>query len=153
MTAHRFPVEAGHIMMFARAVGDHNKVYSDPEYAASTEIGEIIAPPTFAIAQGQFDPTYPLRPQPDRQWHGSGRGPGSVTEGAGRLHAEQHFTYHRQIRVGDVLSGTTRPGESWEKPGKSGRLFFTQEITEFRDQNGDLVITMRSVGVQRQATS
>ena len=78
MTAQRFPVEAGHIMMFARAVGDHNKVYSDPEYAASTEIGEIIAPPTFAIAQGQFDPTYPLRPQPGQQWHGSERGPGSV---------------------------------------------------------------------------
>jgi len=153
MTATRFPVEAGHIMMFARAVGDDNLVYSDPAYAASTDAGGIVAPPTFAIAQAQFDPTYRLRPQPGQQWHGSGHGPGLGIDGAGGLHAEQHFTYHRQIRVGDVLSATTRPGESWEKPGRSGRLCFTQVVTEFRDESGELVVTMRSVGVQREATS
>jgi acyl dehydratase len=152
MSAERFPVEAGHIMMFARAIGEDNPVYFDSQYAASTEVGEIIAPPTFAIAQAQFDPSYALRPVPGEQWHGSGRGPGLAKDGAGRLHAEQHFTYHRQIRVGDVLSGTARAGEPWEKPGRSGRLRFSQEITEFRDQNGELVITLRSVGVQREAT-
>ena len=26
---------------------------------------------------------------------------------AGGLHAEQHFTYHRHLRPGDVLTGTT----------------------------------------------
>jgi hypothetical protein len=37
--------------------------------------------------------------------------------------------------VGD---GTTRPGESWEKPCKYGRLFFTQEITEFRARTSSI---------------
>jgi acyl dehydratase len=153
MATERFPIEAGHIMMFARAIGDPNPVYSDPEYAASTEVGGIVAPPTFAIASGQFDPDYPLRPKPGEQWHGSGGGPGLAVEGAGGLHAEQHFTYHRQLRPGDVLTARSEAGESWEKPGKSGRLLFSQQITEFRDQSGDLVITMRSVGVQREALS
>jgi len=32
-----FPVEAGHIMLFARAVGDENPIYHDAEYAKTTE--------------------------------------------------------------------------------------------------------------------
>jgi hypothetical protein len=145
VVAERFPVEAGHIMTFARAIGDPNPVYADPDNA--------IAPPTFALASGHFDPDYPLRPVPGEHWHGSGRGPGQAKEGAGGLHAEQHFVYHRPMRVGDVLSAHTYPGGSWEKSGRSGRLRFSQLITEFRDQAGELVLTMRSVGVQREEAS
>ena len=70
----------------------------------------------------------------------------------GRLHAEQHFVYHRPVRVGDVLAGTTRPGEEWEKQGRSGRLRFREQITEFRDEAGELVVTARSVSVLREAS-
>ena len=42
-----FPVEATHIMMFARAIGDDNPVYHDAAKAKGTEAGGIIAPPTF----------------------------------------------------------------------------------------------------------
>jgi hypothetical protein len=145
MAVDSFPVEFGHVMTFARAVGDPNPIYSDPDAA--------IAPPTFAIASAQFDPDYPLRPTPGEEWYGSGRGPGLMKEGAGGLHAEQHFEYHRHIRVGDVLTAHAYPGEGWEKSGRSGRLVFTQQITEFRDRSGELVVTIRSVGVQREAAS
>jgi len=74
---------------------------------------------------------------------------GLVTEGAGGLHAEQHFVYHRPVRVGDVLTGATRPGREWEKFGRSGRLRFREQITEFRDDSGELVVTARSVSVLR----
>jgi len=56
-----FPVEAGHIMLFARAIGDTNPVYQDADAAKRTEVGSIIAPPTFPQAVSQFDPDYPLR--------------------------------------------------------------------------------------------
>jgi acyl dehydratase len=153
MPVDRFPVEAGHIMTFARAVGDPNPIYADAEHAAATEVGAVTAPPTFMIASAQFDPDYPLRPTPGEEWYGSGRGPGLTKEGAGGLHAEQHFVYHRPVVVGDVLTAHTRPGEPWEKSGRSGRLMFTEQITEFRDQAGQPVVTMRSVGVQREAAS
>ena len=39
MAIETFPVEAGHIMMFARAVGDANKIYYDEAYARTTEVG------------------------------------------------------------------------------------------------------------------
>ncbi len=161
MAIERFPVEASHILMFARAVGDANPIYSDAEYAASTEVGGIIAPPTFAQSSAQFDPNYFLRPKIGQPWFGSGREPSGVTRekkdgessgaASGGLHAEQHFTYHRQLRPGDILTGTELPGKTWDKEGKrSGKLVFTENITEYRDQDGELVITARGVGVRTE---
>ena len=150
MSAERFPVEAGHVLAFARAIGDDNPVYGDPKHAAAGESGGLIAPPTFTQASAQWDPDYPLRPKPREKWYGSASGPGTMPSGGGGLHAEQHFTYHRTVRVGDVLSATTRPGNTWEKTGRAGKLVFSEQITEFRDEGGELVVTARAVGVQRQ---
>ena len=63
MAIDKFPVEASHIMMFARSVADGNQIYYDEDYAKETETGSIIAPPTFAQASAQFDPDYFLRPK------------------------------------------------------------------------------------------
>jgi acyl dehydratase len=146
-----FPVEASHIMMFARAIGDTNPVYHDAAAAKDTEAGGIIAPPTFPQSVAQFDPDYHLRPKPGQKWFGSAKGPTGI-EGkpasSGALHAEQHFEYHRHIRPGDVLTAEIKQGEVWEKESKrAGKLTFRERITEFRDQTGALVITARSVGV------
>ena len=72
MAADKFPVEASHIMMFARSVGDDNQIYYDEDYAKGTEPGSIIAPPTFAQSSAQFDPDYFLRPKIGEPWFGSG---------------------------------------------------------------------------------
>ncbi len=148
-----FPVEATHIMMFARAIGDPNPVYHDPTAAAGTEVGGIIAPPTFPQAVAQFDPDYPLRPKPGEPWFGSAAEPtGSTAQrGTGGLHASQEFEYHRALRPGDVLTVEVRDGESWERESKrAGKLLFSERIKEYRDQNGELVITARSVGVMTE---
>ena len=102
MPAKRFPVEAGHILMFARAIGDENPVYTDEEAARKTEAGGIIAPPTFVQASAQFDPDYFLRPKVGQPWFGS------------------------------------------------GKLVFSESVTEYRDQNGELVVTARGVGVRTE---
>ncbi len=158
MAVTKFPIEAGHIMLFARSVGDNNKIYYDEDYAKTTELGSIIAPPTFVQASAQFDPDYPLRPRAGKPWFGSGkestgvqRGGGGGGGGGGGLHAEQHYEYHRPLKAGDVLTATMKPGKTWEKQGRrSGKLVFTETITEYRDQNGELVITARGVGVQTE---
>jgi len=179
MASVKFPVEASHILMFARAVGDANPIYSDPEYAGSCEPGGIVAPPTFPQASAQFQPDYRLRPKIGEPWFGSGATPSGTmmprgdSDGAeakresgekekekekkpsgaaaGGLHAEQHFTYHRAVRPGDVLSLTTRPGKTWEKQGKrAGKLVFSETITEYRDESGELVVTARGVGVRTE---
>ena len=158
MAVEKFPVEASHILMFARSVGDFNEIYSDEEYAKKTEPESIIAPPTFVQASAQFDPDYFLRPKPGKPWFGSGKEPtgmkkeaGSGGGGGGGLHAEQHYEYHRHPKPGDVLTATEKPGKKWEKQGKrSGKLLFSETVTEYRDQNGELVVTARSVGVQTE---
>ena len=159
MAVEKFPVEASHILMFARSVGDYNEIYADEEYAQTTEPGSIIAPPTFVQASAQFDPDYFLRPKPGTPWFGSGKEPTSVKKegsgggggGGGGLHAEQHYVYHRHPKPGDVLTATVKPGKKWEKQGKrSGKLLFSETVTEYRDQSGELVVTARSVGVQTE---
>ena len=164
MAVDKFPIEAGHIMMFARAIGDANQIYCDEAHAAKTEPGGIIAPPTFVQSSAQFDPDYFLRPKIGEEWFGSAKGPTGITKkkdgdgggGGGGLHAEQHYVYHRQVKAGDVLTATTKPGKTWEKQGRrGGNLVFSEAVTEYRDQKGELVVTATGVGVrtERPATS
>ena len=164
MAVEKFTVEASHIMMFARSIGDGNPVYYDAEHAKNTEPGSIIAPPTFAQASAQFDPDYGLRPKVDGDgWFGSGGKPSGIKPregggsggggggGGGGLHAEQRFIYHRHLKPGDVLTATGKPGKTWEKQGRrSGKLVFSESITEYRDQNGELVVTAIGVGVRTE---
>ncbi len=139
-----FPVEASHIMMFSRSIGDFSADYD----------ANAAAPPTYAQSVAQFNPDYFLRMKDDEPWFGSGKNPSGI-EGkpasSGGLHAEQHFEYERPIRPGDVLTVTTRDGNTWERESKrAGKLMFSERITEYRDQNGDLVCTARSVGVKTE---
>lgn len=160
MAVDKFLVEASHIMMFARSVADANPIYYDEEYAKTTEPGSIIAPPTFAQSSAQFDPDYFLRPKIGEPWFGSGKEPTGVKPregsgggggGGGGLHAEQHFEYHRHLKPGDVLSAEVKPGKTWEKASKrAGKLTFSETVTEYRDQNGELVITATGVGVRTE---
>ena len=160
MSEHDFPIEASHVKMFAHAIGDGNPIYHDANYSGQTDQGSIIAPPTFLKANHHFDPESNLRPKLDEAWRGSGKyatnqlqkdGEDRSTPEPETLHAEQHFEYHRHVRVGDVLTPKSRAGKSWEKQGKrSGKLIFSERITEHRDQDGQLVVTETSVGVKTE---
>jgi acyl dehydratase len=151
-----FPIEPGHVMLFARSIADSNPIYNDSDYAAGTELGRVIAPPTFTEALQQFIPDYPFRPAFGRPWLGSATKPSGVGESDGGgtvFHAEQHFTYHDVVYAGDVLTAMLREGETWEKSGRrGGRLAFRERITEFRNQAGSLVVTSRLVSVETQHT-
>ena len=164
MAVDKFPIEAGHIMMFARSVGDDNQVYYDDEYAKSKGLGGVISPPTFVQSSAQFDPDYFLRPKIGQEWFGSAKGPTGITPkkesgggsgggggGGGGLHAEQHYEYHRPLLAGDNLTDTNLPGKQWEKQGRrGGNLKFSESITEYRNQDGELVVTARGIGVQTE---
>jgi acyl dehydratase len=150
MTVNRFPVEATHIMMFARAIGDPNPAYVEPDSTNAGEAGGIVAPPTFAMAGAQFDDDYPLRPRPGAPWFGSGReATGDRPEGGSGLHAEQGFEYHQPMRPGMVLTTVDREGSTWQKQSRrGGTLSFVERFTEYRDAaTGELVVTARMVGV------
>ncbi len=124
-----FPVEAGHLLAFRRAIGA-----ADP--------GNGLAPPTFAAATDHFDPGYTRRPPLGRGW-GTG-----LPES--NLHVEQHFTYARPLRSGEQLVARRGPGTVVEKTGRSGRLRFVEERTELRDATGACVLVMRWIDVHAE---
>jgi acyl dehydratase len=155
-----FHVDRTAIMLFASAIGETNKIYYDEEYARSTPLGGVIAPPSFPTASSQWDGGYFLRgvrqiPEPppraeptegekaQRSKRGTG---GGLARG---LHAEQHYTYHRPVEPGMKLTVTTERGKTWQKEGRrGGTLHFSETVTEFRDEQGELVVTATSIGVQ-----
>lgn len=171
MAVDKFPVEAGQILLFARAVGDDNPAYSG-------EQKDILAPPTFVQSSAQYDQDYPLRPKIGQVWFGSGKTPSGMIPAAeekkqesaeskpksdsggekkssggsaGALHAEQHYTYHQPLKAGDTLVVTHKAGKSWEKESRrAGKLQFSEMITEYRNTAGELVVTARSVGVRTE---
>jgi acyl dehydratase len=137
MVANRFPVEESLIRIFAHAIADPNPVYVDERAARAAGFAGIVAPPTFVEASRHFDP------ESESRLHGAADADGTA------LHAEQHYEYHRTLCAGDVLTATVKPGRSWQKEGRrSGTLHFVDSITEYRDQDGELVVTSRMVGVK-----
>jgi hypothetical protein len=145
MADFRFPIEAGHILLFARAAG-----VPEPD----VEFGSLTAPPTFVQCGSQFDPDWMFRPHPDTDWIGSGREPtGRPDTQLGAIpHAEQHFEYHQPVRAGMVLTVSGHPGKTWTKSSRGGgQLDFEELITEYRDEAGELVVSARSVAVTPRA--
>jgi hypothetical protein len=146
-----WPIEAGHIHTFAAAIGD-----LAPEYQVSA--GATVAPPTFLACAAHFDPDYPLRPKIGQPWFGSGAAATGAPRSSERddgwgpiLHAEQHYDLQRPIVAGDVLTATTRPGETWEKEGRAGQLRFSERITEFRDSSNEIVAVAKAVIVRTRS--
>lgn len=135
MTQRSFPIERGHVLAFARALG------AEPEPDGGV-------PPTFLIAYAHFDPDWPLRMRPGQPWQGSGAGPGGAGAGGGGLHAEQEFTYYRALQVGETLAPSKRDGRTWSKEGRSGVLDFTERHTDFHDADGELVARATAVTVR-----
>jgi len=159
MAEHDFPVDRTAILTFAAAIGETNPIYWDQAFAATTPLGDVIAPPTFGIASAHWNPDYGLRgmrqipvrrlaasPAPrEGAERSSGGGGGSL---ARVLHGEQRFEYKKPLQPGMRLTVSTRPGKSWDKEGKrGGKLKFSETVTEYRDERGELVLVATSVGV------
>ena len=177
MAVESFPVEAGHVLMFARSIGDPNPVYRDAEQAAASEVGGLIAPPTFVQASAQFDPglraapphrqavvrvgPVPVRPAAPPRGEARPRATASGDEAGGEAPrpaaAGPASTPSSTTRTTGPSGWATcsppppRPGERWEKQGRrAGVLVFAESITEYRDQHGELVVTARGVAVRTE---
>ena len=136
-----------------------NSIYYDGEFARATPLGSVIAPPTFAIAAAHWNPSYPLRgirqipPAPARPAAPPAAAPDGEDAGGGGtlargLHGEQRFQYHKNLEPGMLLHVTTRRGKSWQKQGRRGGVMkFSESVTEYRDADGELVVTATSVGI------
>jgi uncharacterized OB-fold protein/acyl dehydratase len=134
------PVNTAMIRHWVEAVGDENPVYLDPEAAAASVHGEIIAPPVMLQAwtmQG-------LRPK---------AGSRSAQDELMRLLDSRGFTsvvatnceqeYVRDLHPGDHLSVTsTIESVSPEKKTALGTGHFVTTRQTYTDESGEVVATM-----------
>ncbi|OHV64851.1 hypothetical protein BCD48_37010 [Pseudofrankia sp. BMG5.36] len=126
-------------MLFARSVGDVDPCY---ETQLGAEPGTaLVTPPTFVAALDHFDPAGKTRPTLPRNEPGHGGRTDTV-------HAAQYFDYLAPLRVGDRIVVATFAGQAWTKEGMSGKLEFTETVTEYRNQDGHLLVRARKVSVR-----
>ena len=130
-------VEHGKIREFARAIKDANPVYFDPDYAEKT-VGGVMPPPTFTMTMAFWD---------------DGRSRPLLTYDVRRLlHGEQEFEYLEPIHAGDVLTGTSRVADVYEKTGsRGGTMTFGVLETVFTNQRGERVLISRSTLIETAA--
>jgi acyl dehydratase len=111
------------IRHYAFGIGDRNPLFTDPEYAASTSHGGILAPPSVLFAMDKILSGY-------------------VTglPGIHAMFAGADLRFERPLRAGDALEGEARLKALIERPSRfAGRAF--QQIYEvtFKDPAGTVV--------------
>jgi acyl dehydratase len=132
---YEFRVERGKIKEFADAIGDPNPLYRDPDHAARTPFGAIVAPPTF-LRTFLYEPRTASEALKVRDW-------------SYIVHGEQEFEYLAPIRAGDVLTAQDRIVSITEKESRrAGKLQIAVIETVFHNQRGEKVQVARRTLVE-----
>jgi len=128
-------VEKGRVAQFAKSIGEENSIYFDAEIAKKAGYRNIPVPLTFA---------YTITMDAGQSFN--------VLEDLGvektnAVHGEQGFTYHSDICVGDVISGSQKIIDIYDK--KNGALIFIVTGIKLVNQDDVHVADLRSVIVVR----
>jgi hypothetical protein len=137
------PVNQPMIRHWAAALEDHNPVYTDSAFAASSRFGGIVAPPL--MLQTWTMPTPKISGIAERG--------GSPVEGAANplapldeagfiatLATNSEFEIVRYLRLGEVVSSTmVIESVSDQKQTRIGPGHFITWVTTYRDQRGEVV--------------
>ena len=91
---HNYEVTWDAVRHFAYGYGDDNPLYCDPEYAAKTRWGSLIAPPTFLYTMGED-----AAPKPDSETKALLKG--DPFAGLGSYQAVMEFEWWRPLMLGD----------------------------------------------------
>jgi hypothetical protein len=138
------PVNQPMIRHWAAAFEDWNPVYTDPEAAARSRFGGIVAPPL--MLQTWMMPTPRITGIRERGGAPTERKAGdvlSVLDEAGytgTLASNSEFHIARYVHLGETLSATNAlESVSGEKQTRLGPGFFVTWVTTYGDEAGDVV--------------
>ena len=136
------PVNQPMIRHWATALEDHNPVYTDPAFAASSRFGGIVAPPlmlqTWTMATPKISGIAERGGSPVETTN-----PLAGLDEAGfvaSLATNSEFEIVRYLRLGEVITSTMEiESVSDEKQTRIGRGHFVTWITTYRDERGEVV--------------
>ena len=139
-------VERGPITQFAASVTDTNPIYRNKEAAKAAGFDDIPVPPTYffsgATFWGAFPEAQPADATPDRNPTMEIIGK-LMSKGGIVLHGEEEFTYHKPVVVGDTIKSEGKVVDLYEKPAGDKTMTFLVTENEYRNQDGELVLTAR----------
>ena len=104
----RYPVECDPIRRHCHMVDDSNPLFLDPEYARTTEHGEVVCPPSGWLAlyfaslgpwSAVFEPLLPIVPTPGKRM----------------VNMSQEVEWFARVKVGDHLSVRRRVADVYQK--------------------------------------
>ena len=128
-------LERGRLKAFAKAIGEIDVVYLDPDAAKSAGYNDLPAPPTFLFAaeldSGVMDVMLNDMSIPH----------------AKLLHGEQQYRYHKTACAGDVITIKSFIEDVYDRKG--GALQFVVKASKAYNQHDELVAELRTVLVCR----
>jgi len=138
------PVNQPMIRHWAAAFEDHNPVYTDPELAAGTRFGGIVAPPLMLQTWTMATPTITgIAERGGSPVESDGTGPLSVFDDAGfvgTLASNSEFEIIRYLHLGETISASTViESISEEKQTRLGPGHFVTWATTYLDETGAVV--------------
>ena len=138
------PVNQPMIRHWAAAFEDANPVYADPDAAAASRFGEIVAPPLMLQTWTMATPKITGHPRARRLAGGGRRRRGArlLDEAGfvGTLATNSEFEIVRYLRLGDVVSAeTVLESVSPEKQTRIGPGRFVTWVTTYSDAAGETV--------------
>lgn len=137
LTGFTSEAQAWRLRFFAKATGQDDPLYIDPEAARAAGYPALPLPPTFLFCLDMDAPN----PAEVRELLGIDLGK--------VLHGEQCFTYHQMAFAGDRLSFQGRIADIYDKKG--GALEFVVIETRVTNQHDALVAELRKTIVVRNA--
>jgi acyl dehydratase len=139
-------VERGPVTQFAASVTDANAVYRNRDAARAAGFDDIPVPPTYFFSAASFWGGFPEDQPADAV---PGRNPmmeviGKLMARGGMvLHGEEEFEYHKPVVVGDRISSEGKVVDLYEKQTGERTMTFLVTENQYRNQDGDLVLTAR----------
>ncbi len=138
------PVNQPMIRHWAAAFEDANPIYTDPETAAASRFGEIVAPPLMLQTWTMANPKITgIRERGGSPVEGEGAEVLRLLDGAGfvgTLATNSEFELVRYLRLGERVSATTVVDSiSAEKRTRIGPGRFLTWVTTYVDDDGAVV--------------
>ncbi len=128
------PLGAAAGRYFGMAIGDHNPLYSDPEFARAHGLAGVTAPPTLICETNQ----YAGLPMQDDGYAGH-MWPLDIP-GTRQVRGGNTYTFHRRVRPDDVVTATWEIHDLTEKKTGDGRdMLLVSSRATYTDQHGELL--------------
>ena len=135
-----FPIDRSKVAELARAFGDDDPVWHDPQAAHAAGFDGVPTLPTVTVLTDH--------------WRKGGTGGTVAAIGADLariLHGEAEWTYLKPVKMGDTLTSRRTVRDITQRQGKRGGTMTLIKIdTEFTNQHGELAVRRTDTLIERE---